>query len=247
MNSILTKISNRFFWFISFGYKFLCFGTTINGNRNSSLFIGKNVKLKNVRISITENSTLIIGDNSTLENIDLSVSGQIQIGNNNFLYCSKNNKRIYIDVNGHLTIGDNNRLETNIRVRFGGKLQIGNFSNINFNSEIRCDESITIGDFNQISYNVVIWDTNTHNIYSSEDRRELTRTKGIGYEYEKPRTKPISIEDDCWIGRDVAILKGVTIKNKCIIGFRTLLSDTVIEENSTIVSDNKFKIIKNKV
>ena len=41
-------------------------------------------------------------------------------------------------------------------------------------SWLRADEQITIGDYNQISYNVMIWDTNTHNIYTPSKRRELT-------------------------------------------------------------------------
>ena len=65
-------------------------------------------------------------------------------------------------------------------------VRIGNYNNINERSWLRADEQITIGDYNQISYNVMIWDTNTHNIYTPSKRRELTEKyyPFFGYEYE---------------------------------------------------------------
>lgn len=51
-------------------------------------------------------------------------------------------------------------------IRYNANVRIGNYNNINERSWLRADEQITIGDYNQISYNVMIWDTNTHNIYT---------------------------------------------------------------------------------
>ena len=222
---LYAKIINRIFWLLKFKYRFLFKGTSIRGNKNAVIIIEKNVKLNNVMI----------------------VKGDVYIGKNNFIYSQNESERLYIDIKGKLVIGSDNRLETNMRVRFNGGLSIGNYTNINTHSEIRCDEKVSIGDYNQISYNVVIWDTNTHNIYAASKRRELTETRGIGFEFEKPKTKPIFIGHDCWVGRDVAILKGVTVQNKCIIGFRTLLSDTTLKENTTVVSNGELKTFENKI
>ena len=241
------KILYRTYWLLKFKARYLFKTTSIIGYKNSKIFIGKNVKLNNITISVSSGSKLFIDQGCNLKNANLSIKGDTYIGKNNFIYSQNRFERLYMDINGKLVIGSDNRLETNMRVRFNGYLSIGNFTNINSRSEIRCDEKVIIGDYNQISYNVVIWDTNTHNIYSADVRRGLTETKGIGFEFEKPKTKPILIANDCWIGRDVAILKGVTIQNKCIIGFRTLLTELNLSENSTVVSDNNIKMFANKI
>lgn len=247
MNIVYAKIINRIFWLLKFKYRFLLNNTSISGNKNSNIVIEKNVKLNNVSISVSPGSKLFIGQGTHLKNVDLIVNGEVYIKGNNFIHGQKKSDRLYMYIDGKLTIGSNNRLETNIWVRFDGYLSIGNFTNINTNSEIRCDEKVSIGDYNQISYNVVIWDTNTHCIYTATKRRELTNTKGIGSEFEKPKTKPIVIGHDCWIGRDVAIMKGVIIQNKCIVGYRTLLTEINLKENTTVVSDINLKMFENKI
>lgn len=247
MNTLFAKIITRVFWFIKFKYRFLFNNVSIRGKISSIIIIETGVKLNNVSITVDPGSNLFIANGTHLKNVDLSVNGSAAIGCNNLIRSHKELDRLYIDVHGKLIVGSNNRLETNIRVRFNGNLSIGNFTNINTSSEIRCDDKVIIGDFNQISYNVVIWDTNTHNIYTAAERRSLTVAKGIGFEYEKPKTKPVYIGDDCWIGRDVAILKGVTIENKCIVGYRSLLTDVIVKENTTVVSDINLKMFDNKI
>lgn len=68
--------------------------------------------------------------------------------------------------NGSLDIGHHNRFMNRFWIRYNANVRIGNYNNINERSWLRADEQITIGDYNQISYNVMIWDTNTHNIYT---------------------------------------------------------------------------------
>ena len=55
------------------------------------------------------------------------------------------------------------------------------------------------------------------------------------------------IRDSCWIGREAVLLKGSVLSNKCILGFRTILSDFKTEESTTIVSQVSNKIYKNKI
>ena len=143
------------------------------------------------------------------------------------------------------SIENNSRLRCNIRVRFKGVLHIGRYTNINEETEIRVDDSVKIGNYNQISYKCVIWDTNTHNIYKDDKRRKLSEKHfpNLGYEYEKPKTKPISIGDDCWIGQEVAILKGVKVNNSSIIGFRTTLTNCEVGPHKIVVTKNDNLII----
>lgn len=129
-------------------------------------------------------------------------------------------------------------------VRFGGILNIGCYTNINSLSEIRCDELIKIGSYNQISYGVRIWDTNTHSVLSSDKRRRVTEEKFpyFGFESSKPATRPIYIGNDCWIGENVAILKGTNIKDGCIVGYGTLLAGTEVPPNSRVVEKRTHTI-----
>jgi len=64
-------------------------------------------------------------------------------------------------------------------------------------------------------------------------------------EIDKPKTKPIKIGDDVWIGKEATITKGVNIGNKSIVGIRTSVSGGEYPDDSIIVS-NPPKII-NKI
>lgn len=241
-------------------------------DKNAQLSIGKNVKLIRSKIILKNDSLLIIGDNSLIykttittsrqeldkiiigdsckiENTNIKIQGTIIMGNYNILDKGSYYKPLSIVCTGNITIGDYNRIRCGIWSRYNSNLSIGNYNNINEESEIRCDDMIIIGDYNQISYNCSIWDTNTHCIYSAEKRRNLTETKYpvFGFEFEKPKTKKITIGNDNWIGKNSSILKGSTIKNKCIIGFATILSNQVIESNRTVVSKNNIIQYENNI
>lgn len=124
-------------------------------------------------------------------------------------------------------------------------MEIGSYTNINSGSEIRSDESVIIGSYNQISYDVNIWDTNTHTIYKSEKRSEITRKyfPYFGYEIEKPLTSPIVVGDNCWIGERSSIMKGTQIGDNVIVGYNTMLLNKIIESNKRVVQDINLRIL----
>lgn len=247
--TLINKIINRIYWFFKFGNKQIFCKSKIIGSKKSNINIHKSVHVSQSIIYVHEGSSLIIEEGTTIKNCNISIKGTVTIGKNNILYGYKNNNKLSIIVNGNLNIGNYNRVQSSILIRYGGEVTIGNHNNINHESELRSDEKISIGNFNQISYKVIIWDTNTHNIYPAQVRRNLTIDKFpiFGYEYEKPKTKPVFIGDDCWIGREAALLKGAVLSNKCILGFRTVLSDFKTEESTTIVSQVSNKVFVNKI
>ena len=83
---------------------------------------------------------------------------------------------------------------------------------------------------------VNIWDTNTHTIYKSEKRSEITRKyfPYFGYEIEKPLTSPIVVGDNCWIGERSSIMKGTQIGDNVIVGYNTMLLNKIIESNKDV-------------
>ncbi|GAB1858532.1 hypothetical protein MHTCC0001_33710 [Flavobacteriaceae bacterium MHTCC 0001] len=234
---------------------------------------GKNVTIKNSNIYVKKGDTLIIGDDTSIIDSNLNMivgkeskieigrhciinqfnlglsNGNIKIGDNNFIEKGGQSDLPFFEVEGDLSIGDYNRIRCNIWIRFNGSVSIGSRNAINERTEIRCDDKVEIGDYNQISYDCVIWDTNTHNIYKAEKRRDITDKQypDFGLEFEKPKTQPIFIGSDCWIGRDVSILKGSEINNKCILGYGVLVSNVSVEDNKTVINQPSLKVIDNKL
>ncbi len=89
---------------------------------------------------------------------------------------------------------------------FGNGLKIGIDSAIGINAEI--GEGVTIGNYVMMGPNCCIM-TVTHNI----ERTDIPMVKQGTSEI-----KPVVIEDDVWIGRNVTILPGITISRGSVIG-----------------------------
>lgn len=202
--------------------------------------IGKNVKMRNCHVFVGADASLSIADNVVIDNASIYVDkGDLTIGEHSIISSMDGRPvKIVID-NGCASIGHHSKISlARLWIRFGGKFSFGNYSNINAGSEIRCDESVEIGDFNQISYNVNIWDTNTHEILTTEQRRQraVEYFPIFGKELAKPKTAPIKIGDDCWIGQNATIMKGCQIGNECIVGFGCMLFGKTIDNNSLVTN-----------
>lgn len=224
----------------------------IRVSNNSKLIIGKNVVLENVNFNICDDSALIIGDNCNISNSIINSMGSVCIlGNENIFQKGDMSGDIHILLrNSKLKIGSQNRFRCEkIWARFGGDLIIGDYNNFNEYSELRCDEQINIGDFNQISYFVKIWDTNTHCIYTPKIRRKITidNFPNFGIEHEKPKTSPVNIGSDNWLGMNVVILKGTIIGDRNNIGIGTVLSKEQIQSDKTVVNNSTIRILDNKM
>tara|TARA_B100001778_G_C18571633_1_gene622905 strand:+ start:249 stop:998 length:750 start_codon:yes stop_codon:yes gene_type:complete len=235
--------------FVKVGFRFCFNRNKIRVGKDAIIKIHKNVSINNSNINVSSNSTLIIKEGCEINNVNLNVNGKVILGQNNVINNAGQFSKLLFRIHGELKTGDNNRIKSDIWIRFGGVLIIGDYNSINEGSEIRVDEKIIIGCFNQISYNVMIWDTNTHNVYPIKERRRQTRKNfpSIGFEFEKPATKPIFIGNDCWIAKDVAIFKGVSIADKCLIGYRTLLSNCNVSVSTIVLNEVKNKYLPNSI
>ena len=254
-------------------YRYLLWGSKVTIEKGAVFTVGKGVSIKNCEIYVKRGDCLTISEGTTLINTSISMivgeassfkigkhcsiadysisltQGQLDIGDYNILEKGNTAVKPSFQVHGILSIGSYKRLRCSVWNRFNGQVQIGNRNAINEGTEIRCDEQIRIGDYNQISYDCVFWDTNTHNLYKAEERRAITDTQypAFGLEFEKPKTAPIVVGNDCWIGKGVAVLKGTTLGDKCIVGYGTLLSNVSVSENKTIFSQPQLKIIDNQL
>lgn len=241
LNIILKKIDSV----IHLKFRYLLSGSIVIAK--GEVVIGKQVRIVRSKIIIERGSSFIVGDNCLFDRVLVKVDGNIKLGNRNIFEQQGGLERLKIVGKGSLVLGDCNRIRARMWIRFNGKVEIGNYTNINERTEIRCDEYIKIGDFSRISYDVLLWDTNTHNIYPSAERRKLIVDNFpiLGVEYEKPKTEPVLIGNDCWISKDVALLKGTTLQDRCIVGYGTVLTNVVVKENTTIFLDIKTRQVDN--
>ncbi|MDO5526467.1 MAG: acyltransferase [Prevotella sp.] len=99
---------------------------------------------------------------------------------------------------------------------------------INKNAEIFASSKIIIGHNAAFGCDVVICDYDYHNI-----------------DINTPKSKPIVIKDNVWIGRRAMILKGVTIGEGAVIAAGSVVTKDVPPH--TLVAGNPAKVIKNGV
>jgi acetyltransferase-like isoleucine patch superfamily enzyme len=105
-------------------------------------------------------------------------------------------------------------------------LKISGNAFLNTNSTLNCFHRIEIGNGVCISDNVEIQDSDNH--FINEQKGEMSA--------------PIVIEDNVWIGKNVIILKGVTIGHNSVIGAGAVVTKNV--PNHSVAAGNPAKVIK---
>jgi acetyltransferase-like isoleucine patch superfamily enzyme len=121
----------------------------------------------------------------------------------------------------HISVSDNGHLG------LGGR-KYSSGSGITCNTRIMTRHHITIGHDVIISWGVFISDSDWHWI-----------------SWDQP-TKPIIIGDNVWISHDASVLKGSKIGNGCIVGAKSLLSNSTYPEKS-LIAGSPAKVVRHNV
>lgn len=231
-------------------------GVVIDGTyivlEDSELIILSNVQISNVNLFAKSNSCINLSDSVQIDRYDWMLwQSVVTIDKNCVFNQGRNALRPYFNLSeGQLHILDHNVIRADFWIRFGGVVNVGQYNCINERTELRCDEQIRIGDFNMISYDCNIWDTNTHCIYSPSVRREKTISDFpvIGSESKRPKTKPVIIANDCWVGKGSVILKGSVLENEAIVATRAIVSNQTVGKHQIAKSAKAeiINVIKNK-
>ena len=129
--------------------------------------------------------------------------------------------RLIIDQGAHMyntyirIIGESNTVHIQSGSTFGGGNIVCGGKGI----------SITVGKNCMISEGVDIWSTDTHSIIS--DGNVLNTPESI------------QIGDHVWVGKDVAILKGVSIGDNAVVGMKSVVTHDIAEGTLNVGSPAK--------
>lgn len=126
-----------------------------------------------------------------------------------------------------IRIGTNCHISGLIMVyAYGGEIIMGDHCSLSPHSRIISTSRISIGNRVLIAHNVNIIDNNSHPIDARLRHQDFIETYQIGMQPHDLNAAEIIIEDDVWIGFNVAIKKGVRIGRGAIIG-----SDSVVTKD----------------
>lgn len=136
---------------------------------------------------------------------------------------------------GKISVGEGLRLRSNTYViSAGGDIKIGKYCFFNRNCNLVSRKSVTIGDNVSFGPNVAVFD---------HDHR-FDEEKVYNTEY---KTGDIVIENGCWIGAGVIILRNTHIGRGSVIGAGTVVKG-VIPPHSIVTNERTLKtapIVKN--
>lgn len=133
--------------------------------------------------------------------------------------------KVQIKRDGYITLGKHVSASRNgIIASVGGKLIVGENTGFNSNNNIVCHELINIGSDCMFGPNVCIYDHD--HMFGADGVKE-------GF-----KTGSVIIEDKCWIGANVTILRNTHIGQGCIIGAGATIKGTIPAHSLVISKQN---------
>ena len=147
----------------------------------------------------------------------------IKLGINDHFILHENVKKVVI---GHSVSFRN---YVHVLVQQNATLEIGNNFFMNNFCSINCLHSISIGDNTLFGENVKLYDHN--HAYQTHPDFKLSHSEFT--------TAPIKIGNNCWLGSNVTVLKGVNIGDNCIIGAGCTIHKD-IPPNTTVINHQEL-------
>ncbi len=110
-----------------------------------------------------------------------------------------------------------------------GQVFVGAYTVLN-GTYIICNESVRIGDNCLLSWGAVVTDS-----WLAPPTTLIQRRAAMRASIDNPRrplpaaalSRPVNLEDNCWVGFDAVVLPGVTLGRGCIVGSKTVISEDV--------------------
>ena len=118
---------------------------------------------------------------------------------------------------------------TTFLVQPAGRVSIGSYSCLN-GTVVICSDRISIGAHCLMSWGVVLTDTWLSPDSTTASRRLILRAAADDSLRRLPcvsEPRPITVQDNVWVGFNAVILPGVTLGQGCIVGCNTVVSKDV--------------------
>lgn len=147
-----------------------------------------------------------------------------------FNHTKKSRQEQYLYLNEWLhSIGEKSLIKAPFNCDFGDNISIGSNTVVNLNCIIFDRAMVNIGNNVLIGPNCALY-TSIHPIdYATRNANMMI-------------AEPIAIEDNVWLGGNVVVMPGVTIKSGSVIGAGSVVTKDV--EANTFVAGNPAKVIK---
>ncbi len=166
-------------------------------------------------------------------------------GTNFFVEVRKPQKEVYLTIGHHCLIDGRFIFE-----KESGSISIGNNVHIGNNTKLISVNEIIVEDEVIISWGCMIYDHNSHSVYTDERKNDVEQeyrdyckygNSLVNKDWSVVKSKPIHIKKGAWIGFDVVILKGVTIGEGAVVGARSVVTKDV--PPYSVVGGNPAKVL----
>ncbi|WP_447018555.1 acyltransferase [Shewanella algae] len=139
---------------------------------------------------------------------------------------------VYLEGKARLDLGNiSSRRNLNI-VICNGELIFGEDCFFNNDCSINCLDKVTIGKDTIFGENVKIYDHD----HVVDDNYLVNKNNFV--------TAPVSIGENCWIGSNVTILKGVHISDRVIIGANAVVHKSIMEAGIYVNRNGQLTKVK---
>lgn len=175
------------------------------------------------------------------------LSKAIVAKNQDELFCKRASTITLVDGStpNDIIIGNKVWMWGSLNSQSGGKIVLGDFFKIGSGSVINSVDSVVIGNYSALAENVHITDNNNHPVNPSY--RKYMRINGDDESrlWKHSAHAPVVIGENCWIGRNVSIMKGVTIGDNCVIAANSVVTKSI--PANCIAAGNPAKVVKTNI
>lgn len=146
----------------------------------------------------------------------------------------------------NVILEDNCWLFGQISVQSQGKVIMHEYSKMGEGSNIMCVDKVEIGAYTAIADNTTICDNNNHPVHP-EFRKQMRISNYYSdmRKWKHSTHAPIIIGENCWIGSNVRICKGVRIGDNAVIAACSVVTKDV--PANSIVAGNPAKVVKTDI
>jgi acetyltransferase-like isoleucine patch superfamily enzyme len=110
-----------------------------------------------------------------------------------------------------------------------GRVTVGAYTCLN-SITVFCDEAVTIGAHCLLAWGAVLTDTWPGPAIPAAARRAAVRAAARDRDRLLPPVappRPVTLEDNVWVGFDAVVLPGVTLGRGCVVGCKSVVAEDV--------------------